>query len=136
MSYATAAALQAAVYARLASDPVVTQQVGGAIHDAVPAGTPPGTFVVVGQGETVDRSCVTTPAAEHRLRISVISNAAGFQRAKEAAAAVSDAMLADPVPVLPRGRVVGVWFARAEAGRVRGTGARRIELTFRVLVED
>lgn len=136
MSYATAAALQAAIYDRLGEDPALAALVGGAIHDAVPPGTPPGTMVVVGQGEAVDRSCVTTQAAEHRVRIAVITNAAGFQTAKEVAAAVSDAMLADPVPVLARGRVVGVWFARAEAGRVRATGARRIEMTFRVLVED
>ena len=136
MSFATAAALQAALYTRLASDPAVSALVGAGIHDAVPPGTPPGTFVVVGTGETLDRSCVTTSAAEHRVRIAVISNAAGFQAAKEAAAAVCDALLAQPAPNLPRGRIVGVWFARAEASRMRATGARRVEMTFRVLVED
>ncbi len=136
MSYATAAPLQAAIYARLAGDPGLQALVGAAIHDAVPPGTPPGTFVVVGEGEVTDRSDATAAAAEHRLKISVISAAAGFQTAKAVAGAVSDALLARPEPTLSRGRVVGVWFQRAEAARVRSTGARRIDLTFRVLVED
>ena len=136
MSYATAAPLQAAIYARLSGDAALQALVGAAVHDAVPPGTPPGTFVVVGQGETIDRSDVTTAAAEHRLKISVVSAASGFQTAKAVAGAVSDALLARPEPVLAQGRVVGVWFHRAEATRVRSTGARRIDLTFRVLVED
>ena len=136
MSYATAAPLQAAVYARLAGDPALQDLVGGAVHDAVPPGTPPGTFVVVGEGEVTDRSDATASGAEHRLKVTVISAAPGFQTAKEVAGAVSDALLARPEPALSRGRVVGVWFHRAEAVRVRSTGARRIDLTFRVLVED
>ncbi|MGY6409702.1 MAG: DUF3168 domain-containing protein [Alkalilacustris sp.] len=136
MSYATSAPLQAAIFARLSTDAVVQPLVGSAIHDAIPPGTPPGTFVIVGPEEVVDRSDATAAAAEHRLKISVISNAAGFQHAKEVAGAVSDALLNPPPPVLSRGRVVGLWFQRAEASRMRGTGARRIDLTFRVLVED
>ncbi len=136
MSYATSAALQAAVFARLSTDPAVQPLVGTAIHDAIPPGTPPGTFIVMGPEEVIDRSDATAAAAEHRLKISVISNAAGFQQAKEVAGAVSDALLQAPPPVLTRGRVVGVWFQRAEASRMRSTGARRIDLTFRVLVED
>ena len=136
MSYALAAALQAAVYARLSGDAAVRRLVGAAIHDAVPPGTPPGTFVVVGPEEVQDRSDATAAGAEHRMKISVISNAAGFQHAKEVAAAISDAMLQDPAPGLARGRVVGIWFQRAEAARLRSTGARRIDLIFRVLVED
>ena len=136
MSYAPSAALQAAIYARLSTDAAVQPLVGNAIHDAVPPGTPPGTFIVVGPEEVLDRSDATAAAAEHRLKISVVSNASGFQHAKEVAGAVSDALLRRPVPPLARGRVVGLWFHRAEATRVRSTGARRIDLTFRVLVED
>ena len=136
MSYASSAPLQAAVFARLSSDPVVQPLVGIAIYDAIPPGTPPGTFIVMGPEEVVDRSDVTCRGAEHRIRISVISNAAGFQQAKEVAGAVSDALLQPPTLTLLRGRVVGVWFQRAEASRMRATGARRIDLTFRVLVED
>lgn len=136
MSYATAAALQAAVFSRLSRDPAVQPLVGRAIYDAVPPGTPPGTFIVVGPEEVTDRSDATTAGAEHRLKITVISNAAGFQYAKEVAGAVSDALLEGAPPELARGRIVGVWFQRAEAARVRSSGARRIDLIFRVLVED
>ncbi len=136
MSYATSAPLQAAVYGRLSADPLVQLVVGTAIHDAIPPGTPPGTFIVMGPEEVVDRSDGTAAGAEHRLKISVISNAAGFQKAKEVAGAVSDALLRQPPPALSRGRVVGMWFQRADASRMRSSGARRIDLTFRVLVED
>lgn len=136
MSYAMSAALQAAMFARLARDAQVRALVGSAIHDAVPPGTPPGTFIVVGPEEVLDRSDASAAAAEHRLRISIISAASGFQRAKEVAGAVSDALLQAPPPPLSRGRIVGLWFHRAEAARMRSTGARRIDLTFRVLVED
>lgn len=136
MSYAVAAALQAAVYARLAGDPAVSALAGDAVFDAVPPGTPPGTFVVVGPEEVLDRSDASGAGAEHRIRITVVSAAAGFQRAKELAGAVSDALLEGSMPPLRRGRVVGLWFQRAVAARTRTTGARRIELFFRVRVED
>ena len=135
MTYALAAALQAAVFARLAGDPAL-REMGVAVHDAVPPGTPPGTFVVVGPEEVLDRSDATGAGAEHRLKISVYSAAAGFQTAKEAAGAVSDALLGGPGPVLRRGRVVGIWFQRAVALRERSGGARRIDLFFRIRVED
>ena len=73
MTYSVAAALQEAVYARLTADDALRQMIGSAIYDAVPPGTPPGTFVVLGPEEVVDRSDSSTAAAEHRLRISVIS---------------------------------------------------------------
>ena len=136
MSYAIAAPLQEAVYARLVGDPTVQTLAGDAVYDAVPPGTPPGTFVVVGPEEVQDRSDATGAGAEHRLRISVVSDAAGFHRSKELAGAVSDALLATALPALRRGRVVGLWFQRAEATRVRSSGARRIDLYFRVRVED
>lgn len=136
MSYAVAAALQAAVYARLTADAALRALIGTAVYDAVPPGTPPGTFVVVGPEEALDRSDASGRGAEHRLRISVVSAAAGFQTAKEVASAVSDAMLSLPMPTLGRGRVVGLWFHRAVAARVAQGGARRIDLTFRVRVED
>ena len=135
MTYALAAGLQAAVYDRLARDPDL-RALRVAVHDALPAGTPPGTFAVLGPEEALDRSDASGAGAEHRLRVSVYSNAAGFQGAKEAAAAVSDALLAPEVPELPRGRVVGVWFQRAVAVRERTGGARRIDLIFRIRVED
>ena len=136
MSYAIAAALQAAVFNRLQADPGVQALSEGAVFDAVPPGTPPGTFVVVGPEEVIDRSDASGAGAEHRLRVSVVSAASGFQRAKELAGAVSDALLGAPLGPLQRGRVVGCWFQRAVAARMRQGGARRIDLFFRIRVED
>lgn len=135
MSYGVAAALQAAVLARLQSDAALQGLVGTAIHDAVPPGTPPGTFVLLGAEEVRDRSDASGGGAEHRLEIAVVSDAAGFLTAKSAAVAISDALVDAPL-VLSRGRLVGLWFHQARARRVDGGAGRRIDLTFRVRTED
>ena len=133
MSYAVAAALQAAVYSQLSGDTALGAIVGTAVYDAVPAGTLPAIYVTL---ETArDRSDMTGRGAAHDLRISVISDAQGFQQAKEAAAAVSDALDAVP-PALSRGRLVGLWFRQAKATLDRSDGTRRIDMIFRARVED
>ncbi len=139
MSYATAEALQAAVYARLAGDGALAALVGDAIHDAVPPGTPPGLFVLIGEERASDASDRSGAGAEHRLTISVVGSLAGFRALKAAAAAVGDALAAPPLPALARGRLVGLWFERAEARRARGTGGaelRRIDMVWRARTED
>ena len=139
MSYAQGEALQAAIYARLAGDPALAALVGCAVHDAVPPGTPPGTFVLLGEERVRDASDGTAAGAEHRLTISVVTDAAGFRGAKAVAVAVGDALSAPPLPALARGRLVALWFERAEARRLRGSdGAevRRIDLSYRARVED
>jgi hypothetical protein len=134
MSYAAAEALQAAIYARLQGDAALGALVGAAVFDAVPAGTPPETYVVIGPEEVTDASDRTGRGAEHRVVVSVVSGAAGFSRAKAAAVAVSDALEGAPL-LLARGRLVGLWFLRASARR-RETGAlRRVDLVFRARVE-
>lgn len=135
MSYAVAAALQAAIYDRLRSDLTLTALVGDAIYDALPAGTPPALYVVLGAEEVRDASDQTGAGAEHRLAISVVTDSAGFASAKAAAGAVSDALIDAPL-VLSRGALVALNFAKARAMRV-GTGAQRqITLTFHARVAD
>jgi len=133
MSCELSAPLQAAVFARLVAHGGLQDLVGGAIYDEIPPGTPPGTFVVLGPEEVVDRSDRTGGGAEHRLRISVISAAPGFQAAKQAAGAITEALEAAPLS-LSRGRVVGLWFDRAVAAQ-KPAGARRIDITYRARVE-
>ncbi|TNF20600.1 MAG: DUF3168 domain-containing protein [Rhodobacteraceae bacterium] len=135
MSYAVAAALQEAVYQRLAGDAALGAIVGTAIHDAIPAGTLPSLYVVLGAETARDRSDKSGGGAAHDLSISVITDAQGFSRAKEAAAAVNDA-LADAEMSLSRGRLVGIWFLRAKAKRDTTGGTRRIDMIFRARVED
>ncbi|WP_045389168.1 DUF3168 domain-containing protein [Falsirhodobacter sp. alg1] len=127
MSYGAAAALQAAIFARLSAALTVP------VLDSVPDGTA-GTWVLVGPEDVRDRSDKTGRGAEHRLVISVISDSEGFQAAKGVASQICDA-LDVPMP-LARGRVVGLWFQRAVAQRLSAGRTRRIDLSFYVRVED
>lgn len=133
MSYASAAALQAAIYQLLAGDAALAALVDG-VHDAAPPGTPQGTYVLIGEDEALERGDATGPGAEHRLTVAVVSDAAGFQAAKLAGARISD-LLAGAQPALSRGRVVAIWFHDARARRLNGGTIRRIDLRFRVRIE-
>jgi hypothetical protein len=133
MSYAHAPALQAAVYGLLATDPALAVLIDG-VHDAPPPGTPQGTYVVLGEDEALDRGDITGPGAEHRLTVAVVSDAAGFLTAKQAAARISDLMVA-AAPVLDGARVVAIWFQDARARRLAGGTIRRIDLRFRIRIE-
>lgn len=131
MSYAGAAALQAAVFARLSGWGGLA---GVPVFDAMPAGGGAGTFVLLGPEEARDASDRTGDGAEHRLVISVISDATGFLAAKTVAVAISDA-LAGAELVLSVGRLVGLEFQRALARRLEDGGVRRIDLTFRARLD-
>ncbi|WP_424984325.1 DUF3168 domain-containing protein [Microbulbifer sp. S227A] len=136
MSYAMASALQAAVYQRLLADPGVSGLVGAAVFDAVPEGELPEIYVTLGTETVRDRSDAAGTGAEHRFTVSVVSSAAGFGVAKEVAGAVSDA-LSDARPTLSRGRVIGLWFERAQARKTGTAGRiRQIDLRFRARLED
>ena len=135
MSYGVASALQGAIYQRLRASSALEALVGDAIYDAVPPGTVTGTYVSIGPEDVRDASDVSGGGAQHDFTVSVITDAAGFQAAKEVAAAVSDALV-DATLILARGRLVGLWFLRARARRVETGETRRIDLTFRARVED
>ena len=129
MSYGASAALQAAVYQMLGA------LVGNAIHDELPPGPVSGTVVSLGEGEVRDLSDASGGLGDHRFDVSVISDAEGFVTAKAVAEAVSD-VLVGATPTLTRGRVVNLSFVKARARRVRAGQARRIDMTFRAIVED
>ncbi|MCF8511527.1 MAG: DUF3168 domain-containing protein [Rhodobacteraceae bacterium] len=131
MSYAAAAALQSGV---LAAPTAARALAGISIVDAMPPGTAPGTFVLIGPEVAVDQSDGSGPGAEHRMVVSIISDASGFMTAKTVAAAVSDALLAGGL-VLATGHLVSINFQRAVARRLDVGTVRRIDLTFRARVE-
>lgn len=135
MSYGVASALQGAIYQRLRGSSALEALVGDAIYDAVPPGTVTGTYVSIGPEDVRDASDVSGGGAQHDFTVSIITDAAGFQAAKEVAAVVSDALV-DATLILARGRLVGLWFLRARARRVETGETRRIDLTFRARVED
>ncbi len=131
MSYGSAAALQAAIWQRLSTAPALT---GVLVVDALPKGAGKGAFVLIGPEEVLDQSDKTGGGAEHRLTISVISDATGFRPAKEIAVAVSDALVDAQLSLL-RGRLVSLRFLRAVARRLDEGAVRRIDLVFRARVE-
>ncbi|MGR3270434.1 DUF3168 domain-containing protein [Thalassococcus profundi] len=134
MSYGNTAALQAAVYQRLASVDALMTLTGGHIYDALPAGTPPELYVTLGAEKVRDASDGSGGGAWHDFTVAVITEGAGFQAAKDAAAEVSDALVDAPLS-LSRGSLVSLRFLRARARRESG-GLRRIEMTFRARVSD
>jgi len=135
MSYGVSSALQAAIYQHLVNDVALTALIGGAIYDALPPGTLPATYVTLGPEDVRPGSDNSGVGAWHRVIISVVTDGAGFQAAKDVAAAISDA-LQDANLTLTRGRLTGLHFYRARARR-EGTGnLRRIDLTFRARVDD
>ena len=135
MSYTLAPALQTALFAHLGADTALTDLLGGAIYDAIPPAQPPATYVLIGMEEAFDRSDQTGHGIEHRLTISVVSNATGFLAAKDIAARICD-LLDAPALSLARGRLVGLWFDRAQARKIEGDQTRRIDLRFRARLED
>lgn len=135
MSYGVAAALQAAVWARLSGDPGVTALVGTAVYDALPPGPVPQTWVAIGPEEVRDRSDRSGAGAEHEFTVSVVSAEAGFQTAKAVAGAVTDALNGADL-TLTRGRLVGLWFHRARARRQDDGAVRRIDVIFRARTEE
>lgn len=135
MSYAAAAALQEAVFQRLAGDTVLAGLVGGAIYDTVPAGSLPETYVTLGPEDVRARSDGSGGGAWHRFAVSVITSAAGFHAAKQVAATISEILTDADLP-LGHGHLVALNFYRARARR-EGTGAqRRIDLTFRARTQE
>ncbi|MBW7921211.1 MAG: DUF3168 domain-containing protein [Rubellimicrobium sp.] len=133
MSYAVAAALQAAVYQRLAGDDALAALTGGAIYDALPPGILPGLYVALGPEAARDRSDGSGHGAEHDFTVSVVTDSAGFAPAKAAAAAISDALVDAPLQ-LARGRLLRLDFLQARAAR--NGEERQIDMTFRARVED
>jgi hypothetical protein len=134
MSYAAAGALQAAVFAHLTSHAPLTALIGSAIYDALPGGSLPALYAVLGAEGVRDRSDKTGAGADHDLTISVVTATSGFASAKAAAALICDRLIDAPL-TLTRGRLVGLSFQRATAART-GTGdERRIDLIFRARID-
>lgn len=131
MSYRAAAALQAAIYGLLSGAPGLA---GVTVMDAMPPAGASGTFVLLGSEEVLDQSDKTGDGAEHRIAVSVISDASGFLTAKTLAAEVTQTLV-DASPLLTVGRVVSIRFLKAVAKRLEDGDVRRIDLTFRVRVE-
>ena len=139
MTYALAWPLQKAVFERLSADPAVSAAVGGRIHDGAPqqkaAGADEGLYLILGDDQAVDWSSAERAGAGHLVGISVIAPKRSFAEAKAVAGAISDVLLGAPL-ALERGQAVLVSFQSARTKREERDTLRRIDLRFRVLVED
>ncbi|MEM6758422.1 MAG: DUF3168 domain-containing protein [Pseudomonadota bacterium] len=135
MSYAVSSALQAAIYAALTADADLFGLVGDAIYDALPAGTVPETYVALGPEQVKIADDQTGSGAEHRLSVSVVTEAPGFANAKAVAGQICDVLHEAPL-TLARGRLVSLRFVSARAAKVDSGSDRSIDLTFRARVED
>lgn len=139
MTYALSWPLQQAVYDALAADPTVAAMVGDRIYDAPPPfeadASPEVPWMTLGDERVDDWSTKDSNGAVHLLSIAVHAPRRGFAEAKRVAGAVSDALSTAPLP-LTRGRVVHVGFVSGRTRRTEGDALRRIEVRFRVLVED
>ena len=133
MSLAGSLTLQSALYGVLEADAAVAALVGGAIYEAPPAGPVPDLYVSIGQETVRDRSSVSGAGTRHDMTVSVVCGSGGFARAKEVAAAVTDA-LDGARPALSAGRVTALRFTKARA--VRRGEVRRMDLTFRALWDE
>ena len=135
MSYASAAALQEAVYTRLRADTDIASLLGDNIFDTVPAGALPDTYIALGPEEARDRSDVTGSGAEHRFVVAIVTQVAGFSAAKALAGLVERALTTTTI-TLGEGHLVGLWFDRATARRTGQAGRmRRIDLRFRARID-
>ncbi|MBU3031294.1 DUF3168 domain-containing protein [Paracoccus marinaquae] len=137
MSYAAGAALQGAVYRHLRADTALAALVGDAIFDAMPVDVPAGVHVSLGPEEARDAGDATGRGSQHDFVVSVLSGSegsAGFSAVKIAAAAVAEALETGGL-MLDRGHLVAIWFRRARARRVENGAARRVDLTFRALID-
>jgi hypothetical protein len=137
MTYACAWALQRAIYAALTADAAIASEVEGRIWDEPPNGAdiadPAGPYLLIGEDRAEPWSTVSDRGAAHALTLTVVAPAGGFAAAKRVAGAVCDVML--DLPPLVRGRVVNASFLGGRARRDSG-GGRRVDLRFRVVVED
>lgn len=128
MSMSSSLALQTALHGRLVDGLSVP------VFDALPSGTAPDTYVLIGAEEIRDASDQSGAGAEHRCGVSVVSRVAGFGEAKAIASQITEILTAPPL-TLSAGRIVGFWFHQAKAIRLENGALRRIDLQFRARTE-
>jgi len=139
MTYAMSWPLQAGLYDLICTDPACLDTLGVRVFDAAPPGAGPGistdVYMTFGDEEVRDWSSGSFSGAEHLVTISVHAPRRGFADAKRAAAAISDAILGGAL-TLTRGTVVNTRFVDAKTARLDADQHRRIDLRFRITIED
>lgn len=139
MTYALAWPLQEALFAKLCENPLCVEHFNGQIFDApLPFSAdaaPEGLYLILGDEEAQDWSTASDNGAVHLVSLNIHAPRRGFAEAKRAAADISDVVLAGGL-VLSRGQVVNIRFVDARTHREEADALRRIEMRFRITVED
>ena len=139
MTYAISWPLQEGIYSLVCNDPACSSTLGARVFDAVPlqadSGMPEEVYMTFGDEDVQDWSTGSTNGAIHTITVSVHAPRHGFSDAKQAAAAISDAILSGGL-VLTRGSVVNVRFVDGRTVRRESDSVRRIDLRFRITVQD
>lgn len=139
MTYAISWPLQEGIYSLVCSDPGCQSTVGARVFDALPLeadnGAPNGVYMTFGDEDVQDWSTGSTNGAIHTITVSVHAPRQGYSDAKQAAASISDAILSGALS-LTRGTVVNVRFVDGRTARDEADGLRRIDLRFRITVQD
>ena len=138
MTYALSWPLQEGLFALISGDPACDALLSGRVYDAAPhlgGEEPDGVYVTLGDEQTSDWSTASDAGAIHLVSMSIHSPGHGFAVAKQAAAAVCDAVLAGGL-TLSRGRLVNARFVDARTRRAEADAHRRIDLRFRLTLED
>lgn len=139
MTYALSWPLQAGLYKTVCESPDCAEHLAGRVFDAAPPNQggplPDDVYMTFGDEEVSDWSSGTSVGAVHLITVSVFAPRSGFSDAKQAAAAVSDAILTGEI-ALTRGTVVNARFIDAKTRREEGDDLRRIDMRFRITVQD
>ena len=139
MTYALAWPLQEALFTALCQNPLCAEHFNGQIYDAplpfVGDAAPDGLYLILGDEEAQDWSTASDQGAVHLVSLNIHAPRRGFAEAKRAAAEISDALLAG-VLTPSRGRVVNIRFVDARTHREEAGALRRIEMRFRITLED
>ena len=136
MTMVLAAPLQTALFSRLSSAPELTA-LNGRIYDDAPHQSADATeaYVTIGDESVAAWDTATERGAIHTVVIRVYSPVRGFLTPKQIAGSICEAVCAGTL-ILNRGRVITQQFSGAETRREEQGALRRIDLTFRFVVED
>ena len=136
MTMVLAAPLQTALFARLSSAPELSA-LNGRIYDDAPHQSADATeaYLTLGDESVAAWDTATETGAIHDVVIRVYSPVRGFLSPKQIAGSVCEAICAADLS-LSRGRVVTQEFTGAATRREEQGALRRIDLTFRFVIED
>lgn len=137
MTMAYSAPLQQALYQRLTTAPALSALVGRVYDDAPHRSRETSAEPYATLGEEIVRpwTTATERGASHDVVISVHAPRRGFLTVKSLAALITDTIETDP-PVLIGGAIITHEFTGARTRREEQGAMRRIDLTFRFVIED